>query len=243
MRSADGERIRIAPALAGRAEDPVRPNLAAGRHVGMLAIELSSRRRLRINGTVERLADAEVTIAVHESVGNCPRYIQRREPREQVAAATNRNLIARGHALDEDRRALVEAADTAFVGSIHPERGVDTSHRGGAPGFIRIIDAKTLRIPDYPGNGMFMTLGNFAVDPRAALAIVAFQRRLIVSCSGTARLRFDGESPGHPTGGTGRYWEFAVREWVQFEMPCTVEWQLQDVSPFNPTADGTRAPA
>ena len=140
-----------------------------------------------------------------------------------------------GYTIDDERRTLVERADTAFVGSLHPARGVDASHRGGEPGFIHVLDAETLRVPDYAGNSMFLTLGNFEVDPRASLAVVDFDRARVVSFSGRARLRFTGELPGHPTGGTGRYWELSVREWVEFDLPPAMRWDLLDSSPFNPS--------
>jgi predicted pyridoxine 5'-phosphate oxidase superfamily flavin-nucleotide-binding protein len=235
VQSADGRRVTILRSMMpASAHDPVIPRLSAHRDVGMLAIELASRRRLRINGAIERISDEEIDVLVRESVGNCPKYIQRREAHEAAAATVA--PPAGGRELDDERRALIECADTVFVGSLHPERGVDTSHRGGAPGFIRVVDAGTLRIPDYPGNSMFMTLGNFAADARAGLAVLDFERRLIVSLSGTARLLFDVEDPRHPTGGTGRYWDFAVEEWTAFGLPALLDWQLLDASPFNPPA-------
>jgi uncharacterized protein len=111
---------------------------------------------------------------------------------------------------------------------------VDASHRGGAPGFIRVVDATTLRIPDYPGNSMFMTLGNFEIDPRASLVAVDFERGRAVSFSGSASLHFGVEDAGHATGGTGRYWDLTVKEWVQFDLPTTLRWDLIEASPFNP---------
>ena len=129
---------------------------------------------------------------------------------------------------------LIASADTAFVGSVHPTRGADASHRGGFPGFIKIVDATTLRVPDYPGNSLFMTLGNFEVDPRASLAVLDFERGRMVSFSGSARLRFGAEDPRHPTGGTGRYWDLTVRKWVQFDLSPAVRWELVEASPYNP---------
>lgn len=235
VQSADGERVSILSSLmAAVSDDPVRQRLALGRDLGILAIEFASRRRLRINGTVEGLSADAIGVLVRESVPNCPKYIQRRHPYEVSAAASDPKPGERGQMVDEERRALVERADTAFVGSIHPSRGVDSSHRGGEPGFIHVVDAATLRLPDYPGNSMFMTLGNYAIDSRASLAVVDFERGQVVSFSGSARLHFDVEDPRHPTGGTGRYWDFAVREWVQLELPSTLRWELLDSSPFNP---------
>jgi uncharacterized protein len=216
IRSPDGQRVSILPALtAVPPGDPVRRRLTAGRDVGLLAIEFASRRRLRINGTVESASADEIAVHVRESVPNCPKYIHRRQPHEQPSNARHRPS-ERGGTLDEGRRALVERADTAFVGSLHPVRGADASHRGGPPGFISVVDAATLRVPDYPGNSMFMTLGNFEVDPRAALAVVDFAHGSVVSCSGSAGVHIDGGS---------RYWEFTVREWMQFDLPSTLRWE------------------
>jgi len=231
--SEDGARVSISRALMSTsAADPVLPRLAPGRDVGMLAIELSTRRRLRISGALEAISADEIRIAVRESVANCPKYIQRRTPRD--AAQSGQADLASGRALNDEQRGLVERVDTAFVGSLHHTRGVDASHRGGEPGFIRAIDEKTLRVPDYRGNSLFMTLGNIEADPRASLVAVDFDRRLAVSFSGVARLRFGQEDPGQPTGGTGRYWELAVREWVQFDFATAIEWALVDRSPYNP---------
>jgi predicted pyridoxine 5'-phosphate oxidase superfamily flavin-nucleotide-binding protein len=219
VRSADGHQVRIRSSLmAVSPGDPVAPRLAIGRDLGILAIEFASRRRLRINGTVESIAAGDITVAVRESVPNCPKYIRRRQPYDTSSETSGPRASERGRELDEARRSIIERADTAFVGSLHPARGVDASHRGGAPGFITMVDATTLRVPDYPGNSMFMTLGNFEVDPRASLAVLDFERGLVVSLSGSARLHFDVE----------RYWEFTVREWVQIALPSTLRWELLD---------------
>lgn len=237
VQSANGQRVRIHRSLmSASVDDPVLRRLVVGRDVGILAIELASRRRLRINGTIEDISNDEIGVLVRESVPNCPKYIQRREARAPSTMASSRRPTEWGRTMDEERRALIERTDTAFVGSLHPARGVDASHRGGAPGFIRVVDATTLRIPDYPGNSMFMTLGNYEIDSRASLAAVDFDRDQIIAFSGSARLRFGVENPQHPTGGTGRYWDFAVREWVHFELQSAVRWELLDVSPFNPEA-------
>jgi uncharacterized protein len=242
VRSEDGQRVSILPPMRslmpGDPDDPVLRRLGVGREIGILAIELASRRRIRINGTVDGVSAAEVGVVVRESVPNCPKYIQRREPSNAPASSSSRRPTESGRALDQERRFLIARADTAFVGSLHTARGVDTSHRGGVPGFIQIVDATTLRVPDYPGNSMFMTLGNFEVDSRASLAVLDFARGLIVCFSGSATLHFEIEQPQLPTGGTGRYWDFAIREWMQCELPSVRGWELIESSPFNPPAAG-----
>ncbi len=235
VQSADGQRVRILPSsMTASPDDPVKQRLARGRDVGILAIEFASRRRLRINGTVDEISADEIGVVVRESVPNCPKYIQRRVSYEESTASSNRRPSESGQTLDSERRAFIERADTAFVGSMHPSRGLDASHRGGPSGFIQAVDSTTLRIPDYPGNSMFLTLGNYEVDSRASLAVLDFDRGRVLSLSGTARLHFETDNPQHPTGGTGRYWDFIVRQWVEFEVPCGLRWELLDSSPFNP---------
>lgn len=235
--SADGQQVSILTSLMEVSpDDPVLARVAVGRDLGILAIDLASRRRLRINGSIEAISADRIDILVRDSVPNCAKYIQRRDRHDVSPTPSRGGSTQSGRVVDEERRALIERADTAFVGSVHPTRGADASHRGGVPGFIRVVDAATLRVPDYPGNSMFMTLGNFAIDPRASLAALDFESGRIVSFSGSARLRFDGEDPAHPTGGTGRYWELSLREWVQFDLPQTVSWRLLETSPYNPIA-------
>ncbi len=240
VQSPDGRRVTIdRDLLLSAPHDPAIGWLAPGRAVGLLALEFESRRRLRVNGEVEAMSAREIVVVVRESVPNCPKYIQRRRAYEASTAPGVRTAgtpVQRGRAVDDVRRATIELADTAFVGSVHPARGLDASHRGGEPGFMRVIDATTLRLPDYHGNSMFMTLGNYAVDPRASLTVVDFDAGRALAMSGSARIDFETEHVDHPTGGTRRYWEFAVREWVQFDLPPDVRWERLDPSPFNPPA-------
>jgi hypothetical protein len=100
-----------------------------------------------------------------------------------------------------------------------------------------VLDPRTLRFPDYPGNGLFQTLGNLAVDPRAGVAVVDFDHGRVLSLTGTVRTLFEeAEDPAQPTGGTGRYWELEVRDWLECPLPSGPGWRLVEPSPFNPIA-------
>ena len=172
--------------LAQNPHDPFWKNIQANPQVGMLAIELASRRRLRINGTITRESDALLQLQVKESYPNCPKYIQRRQVSTPLHDADMApHISAQGDVLGSEERAIIAKADTFFVASVHPERGVDASHRGGNPGFVTLVDDRTLRIPDYPGNSMFNTLGNFTANPRAGLIFLDFrseERRVGKEC-------------------------------------------------------------
>jgi len=157
--------------------------------VGLLAIEFATRRRFRVNGTLTGVADG-LRIEVDQAFGNCPKYIH---PRPLPPSSTGDTGTAPQIAdtLDEADAAMITAADTFFLATIHPDRGADASHRGGPAGFVR-VDGGQLWWPDYPGNNMFNSFGNLAVDPTAALLFVDFASGRTLQVSGTAVIEWDG---------------------------------------------------
>src|SRR5260370_2360405 len=95
---------------------------------------------------------------------------------------------------------MVVATDVLFVATGHPQRGADASHRGGNPGFVEVVDANTLRIPDYSGNSLFNTLGNLLVDPRYGMLIPNFQSGRMLQLTGTAKVTWSGNDKEQRTG-------------------------------------------
>jgi predicted pyridoxine 5'-phosphate oxidase superfamily flavin-nucleotide-binding protein len=162
--------LHLDVALRRDPTDPAEAGMNDGDGIGLLGIELHTRRRNRLNGTIHRKPDG-FTIAVEQSYGNCPRYIQLRdfaivgdpetfEPSSPVILERLTDTVAE----------LVHRADTFFVASyVDDDRGfrhVDVSHRGGKPGFVRLDADGGLTIPDFAGNLFFNTLGNFLLNPR-----------------------------------------------------------------------------
>jgi predicted pyridoxine 5'-phosphate oxidase superfamily flavin-nucleotide-binding protein len=216
-------------------DDIVHQLVRSGNPLGMVVIDFATRRRLRINGVVRSVDSAGFVLRVRETFGNCVKYIQRRWRSDQPERGGGSAIVS-GRTLDDERRGFIARTDTLFVASIHAERGLDVSHRGGEPGFVRVVDDVTLGIPDYSGNSMYQTLGNFAVDARAGLALIDFDGRRVLSLTGTAAVVFGSDDPHHATGGTGRYWSFSVDRWMEHSLPATVTWTLVDRSPFNPAS-------
>jgi hypothetical protein len=218
--------------------DPVGALLRPGLSIGTLAIELETRRRLRVNGTVAKLDDSALALAVRESFPNCPKYIAQRhlylDSYSTGLARVRDAAPSRGVALDTPRRATIESTDTVFVGSLHPTRGADVSHRGGNPGFVRVVDDRTLRIPDYSGNSMFQTLGNIHVTGRAGLTFVSFEGRKLLHLTGTATLRFDQDEKELVTGGTCRSWDLHIQRWVEGALPSALHGELLERSRLIP---------
>lgn len=208
--------------------DPLR-SLPAGQPVGLIAIEFATRRRVRVNGTLVQAGPDGLEIEVDQAFGNCPKYIQQRTV-EPVAAGSSIGAAHRDR-LDAEDGALIARADTFFLGTVHPSRGADASHRGGTPGFVR-VDGSQLWWPDYPGNNMFNSFGNLAVDDSAALLFLDFATGRALQLSGTAVLEWT--DPGTPgdDGGTGRRVRFRPEAVVASASGLRA--QPPVASPYNP---------
>lgn len=178
--------------------DALQGALQPGDDLGLLGIELHTRRRNRVNGRVASRDDTSVVLEVDQSFGNCPQYITERtwrwvEP-PIPAAAPRRHLR-----LDATLTERIRRADTLFIATGHRGEGgdarfgMDASHRGGAPGFVAVPDERTLIIPDYAGNNLFNTVGNLVMDPRAGLLFVDFATGGILQLTG--RTTIDWDSP------------------------------------------------
>ena len=164
-------------------DDPLAQAVTVGAPLALLGIEPHTRRRNRMNGHVTQSDAAGFVLHVDQSFGNCPKYIQARQP--QFVAATARPGAARQYeALDDAAQRLVRSADTLFIATAHPMAGqsevrafgADVSHRGGKPGFVRVDGRSQLTIPDFAGNQYFNTLGNVALNPRCGLLFIDFDR-------------------------------------------------------------------
>jgi len=212
--------------------DALEGALAAGADVGLLGIELATRRRNRVNGTLEQAGDAGLVFRVGQSFGNCPQYIHAREWR-RVAVPEPRPAARRASALDAAQQAWIAGADTLFVASghrgesAHPGYGMDASHRGGEPGFVEVVDGTRLVIPDYAGNNHFNTLGNLVQDPRVGLLFVDFAGGGMLQLSGRASIDWaPADRVRHP----------GARRLVTVEVDAVVE--LPGALPLRWSADG-----
>lgn len=219
-------------------EDPLWTNLEADSRLGTLLIDLGTRRRFRVNGRAAVTPERRLRVAVSEAYGNCSKYIQRRSATATVGERTWSPAPARrGGRLEGRHRGLLEAADTLFVASAHPELGLDASHRGGNPGFVSVVGDHTVRVPDYAGNSMYNTLGNFAVNPVAGLLVIDFERHAMLQLTGRAEILWPLDRSVGETGGSQRSWQVTVERWVETESAPAFDWQLLDYSSFNPEVE------
>lgn len=212
--------------------DPLWTNIQANSDVGMIALELATRRRLRINGRMVRSGEA-AELAVVQAYPNCPKYIQRRQF-VGVDAPRRDASVERGVAIGSRETEMLRAADTLFIATVHASTGMDCSHRGGTPGFIEVITPTEIRVPDYAGNSMYNTLGNLELDPRAGVVVVDFDAGEVLQLTGAVTVEWDVPGSDQFTAGTRRFWRMRVDGWVRSRMPDKPRWQYIDPSPFNP---------
>ncbi len=93
---------------------------------------------------------------------------------------------------------MIRMADTFFIATAYQAEsagaasGVDISHRGGKPGFVRIDDDRTLSIPDFAGNLYFNPFGNLALNPLAGLLLIDFVQGDLLDLTGRAEVIWEG---------------------------------------------------
>jgi predicted pyridoxine 5'-phosphate oxidase superfamily flavin-nucleotide-binding protein len=209
--SASDERtLRIA--VLPDVDDAVSASLIVGAAVGVLGIDLATRRRNRANGRIVAVDEGGFTVAVEQSFGNCPKYIQPREVATHELGANGVRAPTESFVgLDAEARTLIAAADTLFVASC-AEGGADMSHRGGRTGFVR-VGGDVLTIPDFAGNRYFNTLGNFLVNANASLLFVDFASGDLLQVAGRVEVVWGGEEV-RGFAGAERLWRVQVeRAW------------------------------
>ncbi|MCE4556484.1 pyridoxamine 5'-phosphate oxidase family protein [Pelomonas cellulosilytica] len=213
--------------------DPAAAGMTVDAPLGLLGIELHTRRRNRVNGELLAAGPEGLRLHVRQSVGNCPQYIQGRDfGWARDALDTRPRAVEPVQQLVGEAAALVDAADTLFVATHAAGAGADVSHRGGPAGFVRRLGAHELLVPDYSGNRMFMTLGNLQVDGRAGLLFIDFERGDLLTLTGRAAIVWDGpELAALPH--AERAWRFQLDEgwWLREALP--LRWRFRDWAPQN----------
>ncbi|KFB09315.1 pyridoxamine 5'-phosphate oxidase family protein [Nitratireductor basaltis] len=184
-------------------DDPLGPGFTTGAELGVLGIELATRRRNRVNGRL-RQDGGGFMLEVAQSFGNCPQYIRERELFRVEPTIGPAIRARRSRHLTAPQKEWISKSDTFFVGSGlvgtdgQGTSGFDASHRGGAPGFVEITGDGKLRFPDYAGNNFFNTIGNLLRDPRIGMLFVDFESGGLLHVTGRAEVLWDGNGSRDP---------------------------------------------
>ncbi|KAK4507025.1 hypothetical protein PRZ48_000759 [Zasmidium cellare] len=176
-----------------------------GRMVSGLTIDLETRKRVKmygrmvagalgkrddeVTGREESVAEVQLVLKIEQSLGNCPKYLNKKHI---VAAPSKPELVSDSPRLPKQALDLLEKADLFFVSSAQPEQDMDTNHRGGPPGFLRVQSndesGAVLCWPEYSGNRLWQTLGNLYDNPVAGLCVPDFETGDMLYLTGTTEI-------------------------------------------------------
>lgn len=220
--------------------DPLNDSLSPNKRVGLLGIDVQTRRRNRLSATVQAGSANNTRLQVDQSFGNCPQYIQSR----QLKVCEQRNPIAVEQfiSLNHSATDLIAKADTFFVSSFAANTqsketknahetvwGADVSHRGGRPGFV-LVEGNKLTVPDFPGNNHFNTLGNFVENPKAGLLFVDFDQGHLLMLTGTVEIHWHTPLQSGFSN-TERFWSFTVDHGIWLKNVLPFQFQFESYSP------------
>jgi uncharacterized protein len=113
------------------------------------------------------------------------------DERETRRLADRLEQVTVRDAFSEEDRAFIERCAMVFVATADAEGRPECSYKGGLPGFVRVVDERTLALPDYDGNGMYRSWGNVLVNPHVALLFLDFEAPRRIRVNGTATIHAD----------------------------------------------------
>jgi hypothetical protein len=174
------------------------PTLMSG-----VSIDFDSRDRVKVMGRLlsgeirddeHKLGEVQLAMFVHESTGNCPKYINKKDVSAHVPSPC---LVSDSLPLPQQAVDLIHKTDLIFISSTNGD-SMDTNHRGGPAGFMRVASNEAAKedggggvvlvYPEYSGNRLYQSLGNLYLNPKIGIAIPDFETSNVLYLSGTAKL-------------------------------------------------------
>ncbi|KAK5679717.1 hypothetical protein LTS10_007665 [Elasticomyces elasticus] len=230
-----------------------------GRIVSGLTIDLETRKRVKmcgrmvagalstredeITGRNESVAEIQLVLKIEQSLGNCPKYLNRKHVTPTFARP---ELVSDSAKLGGRALQLLAKADLFFVSSSGQE-DMDTNHRGGPAGFLRATsDATSVIWPEYSGNRLYQTLGNLHSNPLCGICVPDFETGDMLYLTGTTRI-FSGKEANAllPRSNLCVQLTITAARFVQIALPFRGEEGQR--SPYNPVvrylASERKAPA
>ncbi len=215
-------------------EDIFFTNIKTNPTVGLLFHEAARRARYRAWGKVNEI-EGYLSFDIKMGYPSCPKHIQREVIEVSEKSTDLSPQYENGTILGESEKAWILSSHTFFISTQTKKGDIESSHRGGNPGFIDILDNGLIRVPDYLGNSMFSTLGNIYENPKAALLFIDYDKGETLQLSGIAELQFNQNTEGdfHNSGETGRFWIFQTKKWLRTINHHQANTKFIDFSPFN----------
>ncbi|KAM7204925.1 hypothetical protein V8F20_003387 [Naviculisporaceae sp. PSN 640] len=183
-----------------------------GKMMSGLSVNLETRDRVKLAGRLlvasldnkggsgeKKVREIQMAMAVDEGLGNCPKYMNRKEIHAHVPNPETVVVVPRGKKLPDEGVRLISKADMMFLSSTNG-RTMDTNHRGGPRGFIRVLrngdsdggengeGEVVLVYPEYSGNQLYQSLGNLQVNPRVGIVIPDYDTSDVLYLTGETQL-------------------------------------------------------
>ena len=235
INSPDSKTLNIQGSIV--AQDQLGLNIQQDEAVGILGLDMGTRRRNRLNGSVKHSEGSQyLSINVEHSFGNCPKYIQLRSFAKANEPPSTETTLNSDHDSfeefgDHDIN-LIQTSDTLFIATAQqPFADLDASHRGGKPGFIKINSNKELWFSDYPGNNFFQTFGNIYNYPFTGLMLIDFKTGDLLLMCGQSRL----EQTSHKENDAKfipRRVLFTLEKGIRIKQAIKGQWSNVEMSPF-----------
>lgn len=113
------------------------------------------------------------------------RRLQDRFDTRRLADRLDQKFLSRP-IIDADDRAFIERMDMFFLATADGDGRPQCSYKGGDPGFVRVLDERTVAFPNYDGNGMYLSTGNLLLNPHIGMLFIDF------TSARPSRLRLNG---------------------------------------------------
>ncbi|KAF2029797.1 hypothetical protein EK21DRAFT_66802 [Setomelanomma holmii] len=248
----DGQNDPVVAALVGEAKDGEMVQPEGGKLLAGLAIELMTRKRVKIagrmvagtvreaqvelegtkvGGAATKQDQVQLVTKVDQSLGNCPKYLNQYELSPALVQASS---VSTASTLPDKGRALVSKADMFFL-STSAGKDMDVNHRGGPPGFVRISAPNQIVYPEYSGNRLYQSLGNLLLNPKIGITFPDYASGDVLYMTGTTEVLV-GADAATILPGSNLAVRIIVDEARFVERGLPFRGTKKDPSPYNPRA-------
>ncbi|PSN75171.1 hypothetical protein BS50DRAFT_478674 [Corynespora cassiicola Philippines] len=236
----DGTNDPVVQALVGNVE---KGEMVQGsmKMISGLAIDLMTRKRVKIFGRMVAGCVGEVDVEfdgqdqiqlvtkIEQSLGNCPKYLNQYELKPALVTP---NLVSQSATLSDAAMTLVRESDMFFLSST-TDSDMDTNHRGGPPGFVRLLSPTSFIYPEYSGNRLYQTLGNLHLDPKVGVTFPDYKTGTVLYTTGTAEILI-GPNAAALLPGSNLAVKINVREARLVDGGLPFRGTKKEASPYNP---------
>jgi predicted pyridoxine 5'-phosphate oxidase superfamily flavin-nucleotide-binding protein len=248
----DGKYDPVVQALVGGAEkeEMLQPK-DGGKILSGLAFDLMTRKRVKIcgkmvagtvrkvnvkfgdgqqkEGALEKQDHIQLVVKIDQSMGNCPKYFNQYEVHPTIVQS---KLLSEGSSLSDEGKTLIGKADMFFL-STSTEDDQDTNHRGGPPGFVRVMSPTQIIYPEYSGNRLYQSLGNLLLNPKVGITFPDYESGDVLYITGSTEILV-GTDAGNQLPGSNLAVKITISEarFVQAGLPFRGDRKMP--SPYNP---------